>query len=224
MRIRYGKRYKVTEGAGLDSGRYGVAVDPRGKSQKFFKEIEPGRYYDFSSKREVLLRDESGEYFTMFKNYLKEISPAIVYKLVHHIGGNLYGSIAVPATSMFHLTYEIGKPTTAPHHTRNAHPFAFDDINMLYKFYLMYPEDQHTRMFEARTSEIVPQTKITQCFDYDMEKFWLGSRTSIHSAPAGTILCKDITLLREITKIVNGLPIYADEQTMENPPTNEDLI
>lgn len=70
MRIRIGETYQVTEGSGLDSRRIGVAVEPRGHSIEFFYRIEPGRYKNFDYKRECLLIDSKGEYFTMFKSRL----------------------------------------------------------------------------------------------------------------------------------------------------------
>ena len=72
MRRRYlpGETYEVVIGSGLDSERIGKVVDSRGKSQQFFKEIEPGRYWNFDPKNEVLLKDDKG-FFTMFKSRLR---------------------------------------------------------------------------------------------------------------------------------------------------------
>jgi hypothetical protein len=69
-RIKPGMTCEVTIGSGLDSGRAGVVVDPRGKSDQFFREIEPGRYTAFDPRRESLLVDKNGEYFTMFNTRL----------------------------------------------------------------------------------------------------------------------------------------------------------
>lgn len=69
MKIILGKKYCVTDGSGVDSNRIGVVISPN-HSYKFFKEIEPGRYKSFDYRREALLIDEQGLYFTMFKNRL----------------------------------------------------------------------------------------------------------------------------------------------------------
>ena len=70
--------YEVCQGSGLDSGRRGTIVNRRmlGRDvNKLLKEYEPGRYYPFDPKREELLLDGSGEYFTMFKNRLIQVDP-----------------------------------------------------------------------------------------------------------------------------------------------------
>lgn len=69
-RIQYGRRYVVSIGAGLDSERLGVAVDPNRHRKEI--EAEPGRYKPFEAPREVALKDvNTGEVFTMFKAYLR---------------------------------------------------------------------------------------------------------------------------------------------------------
>jgi len=54
----------------LDSGRIGLVQNFRSLSQKFFYDIEPGRYNDFYIRTEVLLIDTTGRYFTLFRRYL----------------------------------------------------------------------------------------------------------------------------------------------------------
>ena len=72
-RLYTGRAYQVAEGAGIDSGRVGILQDSRQFSQTFIAKNEPGRYHPFDSRRECILRDARGEYFTMFKNYLGEV-------------------------------------------------------------------------------------------------------------------------------------------------------
>lgn len=76
MRFYVGRRYKVVEGAGLDSRREGVMLPPQTYSQSWIRKNEPGRYYRFDPYREVLLLDDNGNVFTMFKSYLNEVKNA----------------------------------------------------------------------------------------------------------------------------------------------------
>lgn len=73
MRVKIGKLYVVTEGAGLDSRRMGKVICPTGKDIRQLFQDNPGYYKPFNSKREVLLQEPDGTLFSMFKQYLKEI-------------------------------------------------------------------------------------------------------------------------------------------------------
>lgn len=68
-----GNTYQVSEGAGIDSGRVGILQDPAKFSQDFIAKNEPGRYKPFEPRKECILQDARGAYFTMFKNYLGEV-------------------------------------------------------------------------------------------------------------------------------------------------------
>jgi hypothetical protein len=63
-----GRTYQVVDGAGLDSGRVGRAVDPRR-----WRHLLPPRYRNFDARRETLLVDHTGRYFAMFDRYLREV-------------------------------------------------------------------------------------------------------------------------------------------------------
>ena len=65
-KIQLGRKYKVTDYSGLDSGRVGTAIK---YNQNAYNGI-PGIYKPFDSKREIMLQDCNGQYFTMFKNRL----------------------------------------------------------------------------------------------------------------------------------------------------------
>ena len=71
VKLIVGHRYKVSEGSGLDSNRVGRMCNAKYYTQWF--QLEPGRYKDFDSKREVLLLDDNDTYFTMFKDRLVEV-------------------------------------------------------------------------------------------------------------------------------------------------------
>jgi hypothetical protein len=63
-----GNRFRVVFGSGLDSERVGNVVKFPG--EEVLKEAEPGRYKPFNPKVEVVLRDDTGKLFSMFKSRL----------------------------------------------------------------------------------------------------------------------------------------------------------
>jgi DNA-directed RNA polymerase subunit RPC12/RpoP len=69
--VKPGVRVAVCFGSGLDSGKVGVVVDARRPEYRQYiaKEYQ-GRYSDFNHKTEALVRTDSGDFFTMFKNRL----------------------------------------------------------------------------------------------------------------------------------------------------------
>jgi hypothetical protein len=81
MKIFYGEWYEVTVGAGLDTGRKGEAMCPL---QKYLSQLYvdvPGLYKPFDPKREALLREANGKFFSMFFQYLKEVPMTIAAEL-----------------------------------------------------------------------------------------------------------------------------------------------
>lgn len=69
VRVRRGTYCQVSGGSGLDSGRIGVVLDPRGYSYERIKRDNPGYYRRPDYSREYLLRDiRSGKLFLMFKD------------------------------------------------------------------------------------------------------------------------------------------------------------
>ena len=65
-----GKRYQVVSCSGVDSNRIGTAV----KKQRYdFWKTIPGLYTPVDYKRETVLRDDKGKFFTMFDNRLKSL-------------------------------------------------------------------------------------------------------------------------------------------------------
>jgi hypothetical protein len=90
-----GVRVRVVDGSGLDSGREGVIVpnseahrlnrQPAGKPS--WKENpygtqygEPGRYKDFDPSRELIVKDDAGNYFGMFKSHLISVEDYLAQK------------------------------------------------------------------------------------------------------------------------------------------------
>jgi hypothetical protein len=90
-----GVRVRVVDGSGLDSGREGVIVpnseahrlnrQPAGKPS--WKENpygtqygEPGRYKDFDPSRELIVKDDAGNYFGMFKSRLISVEDYLAQK------------------------------------------------------------------------------------------------------------------------------------------------
>ena len=68
MRIKLGQRYRVAVGAGLSTGREGVAVNPYPVLRQL--NLEPGRYKPFDPSREVAIQEDDGTLFAMFPQYL----------------------------------------------------------------------------------------------------------------------------------------------------------
>jgi len=81
------KFYKVSEGAGLASGRVGMAVLANAAEI----DREPGRYKPFNKGRETALVDQAG-LFTMFDQYLTppDDAPPYPFFLRTCIGGAWY--------------------------------------------------------------------------------------------------------------------------------------
>lgn len=69
MKTRIGMQVRVTQGAGLSTGKTGTVVNPR----LYLDEIrqEPGRYKPFNIAREVAILSPDGRVFTMFPQYLE---------------------------------------------------------------------------------------------------------------------------------------------------------
>lgn len=69
-RVSYapGGRFKVSGGSGVDSDRVGTVIQFPGEDA--LKKAEPGRYKPFNQTVEVVLRDDEGKIFSMFKTRL----------------------------------------------------------------------------------------------------------------------------------------------------------
>lgn len=71
--IRWGNRYRVSEGAGIDSGREGVATPFHSMSSAQQAQATQYHYTPFEHKYEIALRDDNDDFFTMFVRFLEEI-------------------------------------------------------------------------------------------------------------------------------------------------------
>jgi hypothetical protein len=63
-----GNRFMVVFGSGLDSDRIGTVIQFPGEAE--LKKAEPGRYKPFDPAIEVVLQDDKGGIFSMFKSRL----------------------------------------------------------------------------------------------------------------------------------------------------------
>lgn len=68
--FRIGARYRVCEGSGCDSRRVGTVVDRREVPTDGRGIPKILGHYKPMQSNEVALRDDSGAYFTMYKNRL----------------------------------------------------------------------------------------------------------------------------------------------------------
>ena len=82
---RLWKFYKVSEGAGINSGRVGMAV--LASVQEI--DAEPGRYKPFDKGRETVLMDPSG-LFTMFDHRLEHVPPPYAFFMKTRIGSSWF--------------------------------------------------------------------------------------------------------------------------------------
>ncbi len=88
-KLRAGMRVEVSFGAGLDSGKRGVLVDPNSSVEARRATTRVGgRYWDFDYKKEVVILGDDGRYFTMFKNYVMEIPRDTPPELRQNSGDN----------------------------------------------------------------------------------------------------------------------------------------
>jgi hypothetical protein len=120
-----------------------------------------------------------------------------VYKVVRPVDGRLLSSVACEPP--FELEYGIGEATYPPEEFPDAWPLAFDDLDDAIRFAAR--NGGKIYQAEATRTKSVDSLCAIATSASELSTFW--SRDDIASrfesyAPAGTVLCSDITLLEEI--------------------------